>query len=55
MTGTSMVRWSVRREGEEIERVTYLPSFTAEDVKRSLVEHDGYEDTIEVVRAQVRD
>lgn len=49
----SLVRWSVYRDGEEIERVSYDRTFTAEDVKISLVEHDGYEDTIEVREAKL--
>lgn len=48
---SNMVRWSVRRDGEEIERVSYLRTMSAEDVKKSLVEHDGYDEGIEVVRA----
>lgn len=48
-----LVRWSVYRDGEEIERVSYTREFTAEDVRMSLIEHDGYEDTIEVREAKL--
>lgn len=52
---SNMVRWSVRRDGEEVERVSYLKSMSAEEVKHSLVKYDNYEDTIEVVRADFVD
>lgn len=48
MVGLNMCRWSVRRNGEEIERVTYPKNFDAQAVIDELVAHEGYEPNIEV-------
>jgi hypothetical protein len=44
-----MIGWDVRLDGEVIDTVFYDSSYTtADDVKRSLVNHDGYDANIEV-------
>jgi hypothetical protein len=48
---SKMVWWKVSLNGEEIDKVPYVESYkTAEEVKRSLVNHDGYDPGIEVER-----
>jgi len=46
-----MVWWKVMLDGEEIDKVPYDESYkSADEVKRSLVNHDGYDPAIEVKR-----
>jgi hypothetical protein len=48
---SKMVWWKVSLNGEEIDNVPYAQSYrTAEEVKRSLVNHDGYDPNIVVER-----
>ena len=48
---SKMVWWKVSLNGEEIDNVPYVESYkTAEEVKRSLVNHDGYDPAIVVER-----
>jgi len=42
------VGWLVTLNGLEIDKVFYNPGINAEEVKRGLVEHDGYDPRIEV-------
>ena len=47
--------WEVYLNGRHIDTVFYDETYTtAEDVKRSLVNHDGYNPGIEVYRDKVR-
>ena len=45
-----MVFWDVILDGEVIDSVPYTASTDAEEVKRSLINHDGYDPSIEVKR-----
>jgi hypothetical protein len=43
--------WIVKLDGKEIDKVPYDDSYkTAEEVKRSLVQHDGYDSEIVVTK-----
>lgn len=42
------VGWIVTLNGEEIDKVFYVDGMTADQVKRGLIDHDGYDSRIEV-------
>ena len=42
--------WRVYLRGKHVDTVFYDPSVEVEEVKRSLVNHDGYDPQIEVSR-----
>lgn len=44
-----MQAWKVMLKGVWVETVFFVPSMTAQDVKRALVDHDGFNPEIEVV------
>jgi len=48
----TMVFWDVYLNGKEIDSVPYEADCSAEYVRRSLIEHDGYDPEIEVRRAK---
>jgi hypothetical protein len=50
----AMKGWDVYLNGKKIDTVFYdnEPPMAAEDIKRSLVNHDGYDDRIEVKAAR---
>lgn len=43
-----MQTFHVYLHGKYIDTVFYVPGFTAEDVRRSLINHDGYDSRITV-------
>ena len=45
-----VVSWSVRLKGKEIDVVFYTKDCDAEYVRKSLIEHDGYNPNITVHR-----
>lgn len=49
ITGVITMMWDVLNNGELIDIVCTDESMTSEEVKQSLVNHDGYEDSITVV------
>jgi len=51
--GASMTFWNVYLEGKKIDSVPYVASMDADEVKRSLVDHDGYDPGIYVIKVQV--
>ena len=50
MTNKNAVYRVFNRCGEEVDTVFFVSSMTAEDVRRSLINHDGYSETIKVVK-----
>ena len=48
--GTAHQAWNVYLNGKLIDTVFFVPSMDAGDVKRSLVDHDGYDPAIVVRR-----
>ena len=48
------IAWNVLLDGKEIDTVFFDCDIDGEQVKRSLVEHDGYDSRIEVVNADER-
>jgi hypothetical protein len=49
-----MQAFKVFENGKHIDTVFYVESMTAEEVKRSLINHDGYSESIKVVKERVR-
>ena len=45
-----MIFWRVLENGKEIDKVPYTEDCSADYVKRSLIDHDGYPDNIEVIK-----
>lgn len=45
---TTMKRWVVYHDGEEMERVSFVASMDSDEVRRSLIDHDGFPDNITV-------
>lgn len=50
-----MTAWAVFRKGVQIDTVFYSPSLKADQVKRDLIEHDGFSADIEVRYATAAD
>ena len=50
MAGTAHQAWNVYLRGNLIDTVFFMPDMNAEDVKRALVNHDGYAPDIIVRR-----
>lgn len=48
--GTAHQAWNVYLNGKKIDTVFCVPSMGADEVKRSLVNHDGYDPGITVRR-----
>ena len=44
----SMTAWNIYLQGAFLETAWFMPSLTAEDVRDSLIEHDGYPDSITI-------
>ena len=42
--------WNVYLRGKWIDRVWFIDQYTAEEVRRSLINHDGYNPEIRVVK-----
>ena len=49
-----MVAWNVYLRGKRIDTVYYDPDFTAAEVRRGLIDHDGYDPAITVRKARKR-
>lgn len=49
-SGGAHQAWNVYLNGKLIDTVFFVPSMEADDVKRSLVNHDGYDPAITVLR-----
>ena len=45
-----MIAWDVYLKKEKIDTVFYLPSCELEDVRNMLINHDGYDPQIEIVK-----
>ena len=45
-----MTSWDVYLDKEKIDTVFYLPSSELEDVRSMLINHDGYDPQIEIVK-----
>jgi len=43
--------WDVSLNGEVVDTVWFDPTMTADEVRKSLIEHDGYNNHISVVKA----
>ena len=54
MAGTAHQAWNVYLNGKLIDTVFFTPDMGADDVKRSLVNHDGYDSGITVRRGSQR-
>ncbi len=48
---SSLVRWSVLRDGEEIDRVSFKRGISAKEVRESLIRHDNFDEGITVRKA----
>lgn len=46
-----MQAWNVYLNGKEIDTVFVSSCISAEDVKQSLIEHDGYDANIKVMKS----
>ena len=49
---SKMIFWNVYLNGKLIDSVPYIEDCDKEYVKRSLIDHDGYADDIEVRKAK---
>lgn len=45
--------WDVSLNGKNIDQVNFSPEMTAEEVKRSLINHDGYDSSISVRKRNI--
>jgi hypothetical protein len=52
--GSRMVKWNVFEGRKHVDSVFYDPSMGADEVRRSLVNHDGYDPGIVVKREKAR-
>jgi len=48
---SGLVRWSVLRDGEEIDRVSFKRGISAKEVRESLIRHDNFDEGITVRKA----
>jgi hypothetical protein len=46
--------WNVSLNGKRIDKVFYVTGATADDIRRSLINHDGYDPAIKVTKEKAR-